>query len=121
MDDRQKDMQKNPTEAREIVMSTITAALAARVDGDNDLYVQLLVDLGERPMRLVRGVVMTQASTIVSALIVMAQAADMDPRECWQSVALAWTSGVEGLPKAKRPNRPLSPYHFGPNEERGAF
>jgi hypothetical protein len=88
-------------EAHEIVMSTITAALTAKLDGEDDLYEQLIGELGETRIVVLQAVLMTQASTIVSAVLVMAKETGKDPWDVWRAVALNLSGPAGGLPPSK--------------------
>jgi hypothetical protein len=59
----------------------ITAALAAQVDGDEDLFGEVLAELGKAQSVTVRAVLMTQTWTLVNAIMAMAAVAEKDPRQ----------------------------------------
>jgi hypothetical protein len=93
MDDDQKEiLQKTFPEARGLVVSMITAALAAQVDGDEDLFGEVLAELGKVQRVTIRAVLMTQTWTLVNAIMAMAAVAETDPREYWAEVALKLTA-----------------------------
>jgi len=81
MDDDQKEiLRKTFPEARGLVVSMITAALAAQVDGDEDLFGEVLAELGNAQRVTIRAVLMTQTWTLVNAIMAMAAVAETDPR-----------------------------------------
>jgi hypothetical protein len=93
MDDDQKEIpRKTFPEARGLVVGMIAAALAAQVDGDEDLFGEVLVELGKVQRVTIRAVLMTQTWTLVNAIMAMAAAAEQDPRDYWAEVALKLTA-----------------------------
>jgi hypothetical protein len=93
MDHDQKEiLRKTFPEARGLVVSMITAALAAQVDGDEDLFGEVLAELGKAQRVTIRAVLMTQTWTLANAIMAMAEVAEKDPREYWAEVALKLTA-----------------------------
>ena len=73
-------------------MSMITAALAAQVDGDEDLFGEVLAELGSAQRVTIRAVLMAQTWTLVNAIMAMTEVAEKEPREYWAEVALKLTA-----------------------------
>jgi len=92
MDDGKEVTQKMLADARGLVVSMITAALAAQVDGDEDLFGEVLAELGKSQRVTIRAVLMTQTWTLVNAIMAMAEVADKDPRRYWEEVGLKLTA-----------------------------
>ncbi len=93
MDDEQIEiLRKTFPEARGLVMSMITAALAAQVDGSEDLFGEVLAELGKVQRVTIRAVLMTQTWTLVNAIMAMAEVAEKDPRQYWEEVGLKLTA-----------------------------
>jgi len=93
MDDVSKEVtEKMLTDARGLVVSMITAALAAQVDGNEDLFGAVLAELGKMQRMTIRAVLMTQTWTLVNAIMAMAEVAEKDPRQYWKDVALKLTA-----------------------------
>ncbi|HXR22208.1 MAG TPA: hypothetical protein VN786_06620 [Acidimicrobiales bacterium] len=101
-DDREEVTQKMLTDARGLVMSMITAALAAQLDGGEDLFGEVLAELGRVQRVTVRAVLMTQTWTLVNAIMAMAEVAEKDPKQYWEEVALklmAFQMKGDGVPQ----------------------
>jgi hypothetical protein len=92
MDDGKEVTQKMLTDARGLVMSMITAALAAQVNGDENLFGEVLAELGKVQRVTIRAVLMTQTWTLVNAIMAMAEVAEKDPRQYWEEVGLKLTA-----------------------------
>jgi hypothetical protein len=89
MDDVSKEVtQEMLTDARGLVLTMISAALAAQVDGDEDLFGEVLAELGKVQRVTIRAVLMTQTWTLVNAIMAMAEVAERDPQQYWEEVAL---------------------------------
>ncbi len=86
--DREEVTQKMLTDARGLVMTMITAVLAAQMDGDEDLFGEVLAELGNVQRVTIRAVLMTQTWTLVNAIMAMAEVAEKDPQQYWKEVAL---------------------------------
>jgi hypothetical protein len=91
-DDQEQILRKTFPEARGLVIGIITAALAAQVDGDEDLFGEVLDELGKVQKVTIRAVLMTQTWTLVNAIMAMAEVAEKDPRRYWEEVALKLTA-----------------------------
>jgi hypothetical protein len=80
--------QRMLTDARGLVISMVTAALAAQVNGDEHSFDEVLAELGKVQRVTVRAVLMTQTWTLVNAIMAMAEVAGRAPQQYWEEVAL---------------------------------